>query len=353
VAEQEDADGTSALKSEGALLKGGAEWVGFLSRFGSEPAGERAFIARNFLLDEGIPALRVESYAEAHAMKDHGTWENWQGVHSAYLAERVFRLPSGDGFPRLLDPSDEISCPEPFRFLDAEAPFLPTDGRMHLIRVERLDFVARFGGVEPSELRREAEAVIGAGDPKAMTRLNDILGTWERAVELRPVFSVFLDDVEGLFGQTPEEDPPGWADDLRDSLGLFHYDPGDRIGELEILVFRYPVSIVPKLRGLERDRRPLVPPTVLDNRASSAFFPAPRASLTGHVVDLSARAKSLRREVLHPGIGFESRHLFRIGSITRPVDPASLPVARGVHISMVQEASGRADYAMGTDGDLL
>jgi hypothetical protein len=164
---------------------------------------------------------------------------------------------------------------------------------------------------------------------------------------------VFLEDVEGLFGATPQDDPPGWADDLRDSLGLFHYDPGGRNGALDILVFRFPVAAVPKLKGLGRDRKPLVPPTVLDNRPSSAFFPAPRASLTGHVIDLSGRSQSLRREVLHPSVAFEAKHLFRIGTVVRPVDPATLPVARGLHISMVRQASGRSDYAAGTDGDLL
>jgi hypothetical protein len=352
LAEERELDGLRVLQAEGALLQGGDAWVWFLSRLGADVHGENAFVARNFLLDEGILSHRVDSYAESGGMRDHGTVEDWQGVHWTYLTERVFRQPAGDGLPRSLDPEDEISCPETFRFLDPEAPFLPTDSRVHLIRVESLEFVSRRGNVDPGELRRIAEAALGLRDSDAVRRLNDILQDWERVIDARPVFAGFWDEAVDLFGETPADDPPGWADALRDSLGLLHYDPGTRGGAIEILVFRYPVAAVPRLKGLERDRRPLVPPTVLDNTSSPAFLPAPRGSLTGHVIDLSAQAGSLRREVLHPGVPFEAKHLWRVGTITRPVDPANLSVARGLHLWMVREASGRMDYAMGTDGDL-
>jgi hypothetical protein len=339
------------LKAEGALLRGGEDWVRFLSRLGSDAKGESAFTARNFLLDEGIVPTRVDSYAEAGAMKDHGTVEDWHGAHSTYLTERVFRDPTGDGLPRTLDPADEISCPESFRFLDPAAPFLPTDPRSHLIRVERLRFVAESAGVDPGDLRRIAEGAI-QHDSGLIRELNDILETWERVIEARPVFAAFWDAVADLFGETSADDPPGWEDALRDSLGLLHYDPRTRGGPIEVLVFKYPVSVVPKLKGLDRDRRPLVPPTVLDNTPSPAFLPAPRHSLTGHVVDLAAKTKELRREVLHPGVPFEAKHLWRVGTIRQPADPASLPLARGLHLLMVRDASGRKDYALGTDGDL-
>jgi hypothetical protein len=339
------------LQAEGALLRGGEDWVRFLSHLGVDARGEHAFEARNFLLDEGIVPDRVDSYADAGAMRGHASVEDWQGAHWTYLAERVFRQPSGDGLPRALDPSDEISCPETFRFIDPAAPFLPTDSRSHLIRVERLRFVADSAGIGSAELRRVAEAALQHA-PESIRDLNDILGAWARVIEARPVFAAFWDDVLDLFGDIPADDPPGWEDALRDSLGLLHYDPGARRNEIEVLVFKYPVSVVPKLKGLERDRRPLVPPTVLDNRLSPAFLPAPRGSLSGHVIDLSAQAKSLRREVLHPGVPFEAKHLWRVGTIRRPVDSASLSLARGLHLLMVRDASGRRDYALGTDGDL-
>lgn len=344
-------EGQDVLQAEGALLHGGEDWVRFLSRLGADAHGEYAFAARNFLLDEGILSPRYDSYAEAGAMSGHRSVEDWLGIHGTYLVEQVFRQPAGDGLPRVLDPTDEISCPETFRFIDPEAPFLPTDSRTHLIRVERLRFVADFAAVDPGELRRIAEAVL-RHDADSVRQLNDLLGAWERVIEARPVFAAFWDDLVELFGETPEDDPAGWEDALRDSLGLLHYDPGARGNAIDVLVFKYPVSVVPKLKSLDRDRRPLVPPTVLDNNPSSAFVPAPRGSLTGHVIDLSAQAASLRHEVLHPGAPFEAKHLWRVGTIRQPVDSANLPLARGLHLLMVREASGRKDYALGTDGDL-
>ena len=339
------------LQSEGALLRGGEEWVRFLSHLGADPRGEHAFEARNFLLDEGIVPARVDVYAGAGAMRGHASVEDWHGAHSTYLTEHVFRQPAGDGLPSSLDPADEISCPETFRFIDPGALFLPTDSRLHLIRVERLRFIADFAGIDSAELRRIAEGALQR-DSDSIRDLNDLLGAWERSIEARPVFAGFWDDLSEHFGETPADDPPGWEDALRDSLGLVHYDPGARRNEIEVLVFKYPVSVVPKLKSLERDRRPLVPPTVLDNSPSPAFLPAPRGSLLGHVIDLSAQSKSLRREVLHPAVPFEAKHLWRVGTIRQPIDPALLPMARGLHLLMVREASGRKDYALGTDGDL-
>jgi hypothetical protein len=341
----------NVLQAAGALLRGGDEWVHFLSRLGADIRAEHVFEARNFLLDEGIVSARVDSYAEAGAMKGHASIEDWQGIHWTYLTERVFRQPTGDGLPRTLDPADEISCPETFRFIDPAAPFLPTDSRSHLIRVERLRFVADSAGIAAGDLRSIAEGAL-QHDLDSVRRLNDALEAWERLIEARPVFAAFWDDVADLFGDTPADDPPGWEDVLRDSLGLLHYDPGVRGNALEVLVFKYPVSMVPRLKGLDRDRRPLVPPTVLDNLPSPAFLPAPRGSVTGHVIDLAANARDLRREVLHPGVPFEAKHLWRVGTIRQPVDPANLPLARGLHLVMVRGASGRQDYALGTDGDL-
>ena len=37
----------------------------------------------------------------------------------------------------------------------------------------------------------------------------------------------------------------------------------------------------------------------------------------------------------------------------RPVSEADLPMVRGLHLVAVQKSTGRADYAAGTDGDLL
>ena len=119
-----------------------------------------------------------------------------------------------------------------------------------------------------------------------------------------------------------------------------------------MLVFRYQVDAVPGLKS-DRTVRLLLPPTVLDGRHSPAFCPAPRAALTGHTLDLSGGRDRPCREVLHPTTRFRARHLFRVGTVTRPVNHGLLREARGLHLVCVREQSGRRDYAVRTDGDLL
>jgi len=338
------------LESGGCLLHGGVEWLRFLSRIGADSRHQHRFSARNFLLDEGIAPERVDSYAELGCMGDHGTIDPWLRLHEAYLKDKVFRLPPGSGLPTSVDRSDEISCPETFRFIDPASPFLSTDSKVHLIRVERLDFIARRSDVDIDRVKALAEAVAGPLEPKPIRELNLILKAWAQKIEVRPVFAAFLEDVRDLF----EKDSEDWADALRDALGLAHLNPkGGAERGLDVLVFRYPVSDVPGFTGSDRRLRPLVPPTVLDGDFSPAFCPAPHGGLTGHTIDLSAKAKNPRREILHPSVSFQAKQLWKVGTLRRPVNPEDLPTARVLHLWMVRRLGRRDDYARGTDGDLL
>ncbi len=318
-----------------------------------------SFVARNFLLDEGIPPRRAASYRDVCSRSRQAAKEEWKGLHEIYLAERVHRESPGDSVPTTLDPGDEDACPETFRFIDPASPFLTSDSKLHLVRVETLSFIAR-GSHQPSlqtrraEVRQLAEAVISRRNSGERRRLEDLLKNWAQQIELRPVYAGYLDDLLDLFGDTPAQDAPGWPDTLRDRLGLMHLDPASRRRPIEILVFRYPVAAVPKLkRSRNGVRRPLVPPTVLDGSHSAAFLPAPRGSLTGHAVDLAAEVADPFREVLHPSIAFRARHLWRVGTIEQPVDLENLPAARGLHILRMRKICQRPDYAESTDQDLL
>ncbi len=319
------------------------------------------FVARNFLLDEGILPRRAASYRAVCSRSRQVTKEDWKGLHEIYLADRVHRERPGVSVPTTLDPGDEDACPETFRFIDPASPFLTSDSKLHLVRVETLGFIAR-GSHQPSlearraEVRQLAEAVISRPNTENRGRLEDLLRSWVQQIELRPVYAGYLDDLLDLFGDTPAQDAPGWADTLRDRLGLMHFDPASRRRPIEILVFRYPVAAVPKLKRTRTRsdvRRPLVPPTVLDGSHSAAFLPAPRGSLTGHAVDLAAEVAEPFREVLHPSIAFRARHLWRVGTIEREVDLENLPAARGLHILRMRTICQRPDYAESTDQDLL
>jgi hypothetical protein len=331
---------------------------GFLRRIGKDPSRPEALVARNFRLDEGVNPFRYDSYADVGGVKDHGDYGQWATVHGDYLKRRVFVPGKDDGPPRIVDPADPDTCPETFRRIDADSPFLHSDPRLHVIRMERVGFIADSIGEDPARIQSLAAQVVAGGHVRddAYQKLTDVLKEWSVNIELRPIFAAYWDDVEGLFRATPAEDPPGWADTLRDRLGLAHYDPAVRgRTAIDVVVFKYPVAAIPRMAGLARELRPLVPPTVLDGSHSPAFCPAPYNQLTGHTVNLDRDDLSTDppREVLHPAVVFTSENVWRVGQIRRNVNRGWLADVRGWHLLCVRELTGRTDYAGHTDGDLL
>lgn len=330
----------------------------FLKRLARLPSPYPTFVARNFLLEEGASARRFESYSNLGAVADHVDYPSWLGAHEVYLTERIWRPNSGTGPPLRIDPDDD-SCPETFREVTLDSPYHAADAKLDLVRVERVDFIAERSGETSKRVKSLAQAVMEFGNDSARDEsrlLSDVLDAWLKTLDLRPVFAGFWDNLHDLFGPTHLDDIPGWADQLRDRLGLLHLDPGPLARDaVDVLVFRYPISLVPKFDrgGLPADSRPIVPPTVLDSRHSIAFCPAPHGEPTGYTIDLDERVPPLHMEVLHPNVMFKSQHMWRLGTIARPVDPDRLAKARGMHLYAICDQCGREDYGMDTDADLL
>lgn len=337
----------------GALPRLGGGWRDLLSRLSVDSEIRQAFVARNFTLDEGVLQERAESYRTRGAADGHRDYIRWSLAHQAYLADLVYRPFHEERLPTVLDAQDPDLCPETFRLLRPGGPFVATYDDLKLIRIEELDEFARLAGAEPAQLRALAEQVVSSrtagGD--AAIELAAILGQRAQNAEVRPTFVAFFDDVAEIFGRTPAEDPPEWADDLRDRLGLAHLDPMERHGDIDVLVFCYPVGAVARFR--DRTEKALVAPTVLDGRFSPAFLPAPEGGATGHTVVLSGDASAGCPELLHPTVTFGVEHLYRVGKVRRPVAWELLPGARGLQILECRSRSRRHDYAALTDGDLL
>ncbi len=336
------------LTGRGTLYGTHLDWDRFLCRLGSEGTTPRgAFVARNFILDEGVWPERVDSYLARRVVADHGDFPTWKERHGAYLKQRIQLV----HWEEPLDPHDEDVCPETFRFPDRHTPFDSTDRHLHLIRLERVDTIADLLKMEASKILSLSREVLSNPSSEARAELEGLLVKWFETKDGRPVYCGFFADFEDDFFAASHAD---WADALRDRLGLAHFDPGELGKPIDILVFRYPVNQVCRLAGAATHTRPLVPPTVLDGDFSEAFCPPPLGGLTGHVVNLDweERSATLRREILHPKTRLQTKHLFRVGRIEKPVDFENLPLARAAHLGQVREASGRADYALGTDKDL-
>jgi len=328
------------------------DFASFLVRSAASTEGGHWPIARNFLLDERISPARAECYRDHGAISDHGSVEEWERSHGTYLRKKI--SVRGDDFdpPESIDAEDLDICPDTFRFPVFSSSLvgaLSSD----LIRVQKVSSFRDRSKKRPEDVVKLAEDAL-ANDRNASQRLDKLLQWFVQKRDRRPVFAGVWEDLSDLFGETPMQDLSGWADNLRDRLGLYTYDP-KQSDAINILVFRYPVEIVPRLSGVDGKMRPLTVPCVLDGDLSQAFCPAPRESDTGYTMDL-AGARScdrLTREVLHPAMRLRTKHLFRVGTITRPVDPEAIREQRGLHLTCLREHLGRPEYGKHTDEDLL
>src|SRR5208283_1978562 len=107
--------------------------------------GNRRFIARNFLLDEGLSASRISAYNELAATDRIATRSEWKDHHEHYLTERI-KLPRPPHYrvPRSIDPAALRDCPETFGEGAAFCSFGATDPAYDLIRIENAERMARF-----------------------------------------------------------------------------------------------------------------------------------------------------------------------------------------------------------------
>lgn len=327
----------------------------FLGREAQERAdGNRRFVARNFLLDEGVGRERAQTYSEyvdgAPGPSDDSWRASWCLNHHDYLNEQVFvarEAGAKDGLAH--HAANPGSVAETFRYPAAFDRFGRANAHLPLLRVEQARHISQRAGISESELERLVSGVCaGAGkDSPEWKQLDAVLARWQQQLQARPVYAGFLEYFADFLGAAPADDKPGWADELRDLLGLYHLVAGTRI-----VVFRYLVQEIPRPRG-RPDLRPLTAPTVLDQEHSEAFCPSPANANCGHAVDLRGRGRETPAgEILHPWIWFESRHVFRVGTIRRPV-PATLEEARGMHLLAVRDLASRLDYASSTDSDLI
>ena len=319
--------------------------------------------ARNFLLDPGVTEKRSASYSEDGADNGFDSTGDWLSYHDTYIKAQIYlERPKNGGAPARLDPEDTKVCPETFRDDDNFTDFGGVDKGLHLLRVLDLgDMLKRLSRVLRSAEDLEGRIIAAAtevarhwpavdqADAEARSLVEGILRAWNGIADLRPAYVGFVAEHEGLLGASPDDAEDGWADRLRDRLGLAHLDPAQR-GPVHILVFRYPVTRVPTRLRL-KGRRPLATPTVLDSRWSRAFCPAPRGVPCGRAVDLAAELNEPASEVVHPHFDLEVRELFRVGKIAREV-PEDLWEARRAHLLWLREQTGHPDYAVDTDPEL-
>jgi hypothetical protein len=325
-------------------------FANFLDAFEeSEQGSDARFVGRNFKLDERLPQERVATYGDV-AESSLSDLREWYVAHGDYCAAALqIEQPPG-GLPRDINPEDAGTCAESFRFDGASESVGRIDPSVDLVRVERLSVIADAAGVlESGVIDRFTLAAPPHRDPDAKRWADAVLGRWSRTRDLRPCWTTFWEDCADALESGRSDD--GWADEMASRLGLAHLDPLISGRPIPIVVFRYPVRIVPTRSGSAKHRA-LAYPTVLDGPFSTAFCPAPREMKWGRAVDLRAEGHDPRRELIHPPVRLHDEHLWKVGVLEGQAR-ASLGEARGLHVVWLQLQCDRTDFGHTTDRDLL
>ena len=318
-------------------------------RHGSRENGR--YIPRNFLLDERLEASRLQSYGGFLPAAGPTTFTEWDTAHKRYLETCVFATPPPTSDMSLLDVSDPAACPETFRAASGLVELEAVDLNTYLIRMVSVEDLATMARTPADTLFELGERVSSSGqrgtpDEQKLSDLLEEAYLGDRC-DRRPVFAAFYEDLQDDLAK------PDWANRLRDRLGLYHLNEGQRGGlPRRVFLFWYRVRELPRRPG-RTSTRPLAVPSVLDHRMNEAFCPAPAALDRGRLVNLSESDTELpARELLHPFLPLEASHLLRVGKVTTPV-PADLAPARRNHLILVRMLAQQDDFAANTDADLL
>lgn len=337
---------TSSFASQSAFL----QHLEYLAKEGA--LGDKRFPARNCLLECEVPLNRVVNYlksppnSSAVGVNPTQAYDDFRDFHKAYLNAEIHT-------GARTDPFSPSSGPDTFRAGHEITEYECPDDEKFLVRLEQLDFVTERAKLEPplndvyGLLERVADANQAGVELGDDDRNNcaELLGAWQRNSDARPFYATFWGDVESALSSGAN-----WPDELRDRLGLVHYDPDAyRPSSIRVALFRYSVARVP-----ESGRPLLVRPTVLDGSINYALYTGAPKSGVGWAVDLTAGYPAPWREVVHPAITFEVGDVWAVGEISASL---SVPMAdaRAFHSQRLIAAAPGSDFAhlcADIDGDL-
>jgi hypothetical protein len=317
--------------------------------------GNSRFPARNFRLEWQVKQSRVKSYSDIVKIANDTTnpfeaLKRLNHFHNQYLDQSIHSGARMDKFDLT-----SMNCSEPFRLSVHLDEFGHSEEGLFLVRIEELDLIARNANVSKDVLRQIAGDVAinvrnGINDRSKQDALADILGQWQDLLDNRPIFAAYWDDAQSVLA-----DPrPGWAEELRDRLGLLHCDPALRGPgmEIDVLVFRYPIRLIPRYN--RSGPRLLLKPTVLDGALSEAFCTAPAGAGVGSTIDLAGRDDIPWQEVIHPPIEYKPEHVWAVDCIkTSPLE--SLGSSRALHLIKlcIRASPDFQELCHEIDGDLM
>ncbi|WP_295393682.1 hypothetical protein [uncultured Thiodictyon sp.] len=306
----------------------------YLEAAASSADPEEQACAQNLLLDERPPAAASDLYQPHFSAGPVADLDDWFGRHRGYATEHLF-----------ID-QDEPENPYTFRDINARNRLTQTDPQLNLIRIEHAAWPCSLRGHSFEEVRAQIES-FQRGDAAALDFLQGLCNTWNLERDQRPAYVTTEIQVEDCLADGVAD----WAVQLRNRLGLGHYDPGRSGRPVEIFLMRYPASEV--IAALAGQGHPALP-TVLDGDLNPFFFPSPLPTLEATVAPLYGRTLNLTAvdaendydmgcELLHPRIDYRPEHFYRADLIAEPVT-MPLARARGFHLPWVRLYAERDDF---------
>lgn len=307
------------------------------------------FIAQNFLIEERLDSSRVTSYANMLPTTGLSDFAKWNKAHNEYLERNVFPRPPALHDYRVIARDNPAVCPETFREPLALRAYQGTDLDTAFIRLVSVADLAWMA-------RESEDYVFSLGEQVMADPRTDNLARQELALVLENAFTgpecqqrpVFVSFYEDFLDELRDPANTGWANQLRDRMGLYHINqwlPGGL--PRRVFLFKYAVRNVPRHAGRdEAERRPIAVPVVMDHRLFEAFCPAPRELEQGCMLNLEADAhQQPAREVLHLFMPLQVEHLFRVGQVTMPV-PDDLASLRRDHLIWLGLLANRNGYGI-------
>ncbi|WP_157639939.1 hypothetical protein [Lamprocystis purpurea] len=295
---------------------------------------EEQACAQNFLLDERPPVAALALYQPRFLTGSISGLDDWYGRHRGYATEHLF-----------ID-QDEPLIPYTFRDINIRNRLTQIDVRLNLIRIEHAAWPCSLRGHSFEEIKTQIET-FQSGDASARAYLQGLCDAWNPERDQRPAYVTTEIQVEDCLADGVVD----WALQLRDRLGLGHYDPGRSGRPVEIFLMRYPVAEV--IAASAGQGHPAIP-TVLDGDINPFFFPSPlpqpnatEALRYGRTVNLTPveteNDYQMGCELLHARIPYRPEHFYRAGIITEPV---TMPLvrARGFHLPWVRLYAERDDF---------
>jgi len=174
-----------------------------------------------------------------------------------------------------------------------------------------------------------------AFDPFKGARLEKWLRHVSSGSDRRPAFVAPFAEVEDILKQ------PGWANRLRDALGLGHIHTWAG-SPMTVVLMQY--NLIRVHNAHIGKPAWAASPTVLDDvpgqMPNPCFFPAPKKASAdgyGYTVDLATTGATYQKEFLHGHITYTLADIRRVGEVTTDVQPARIADARKDHRELLKD----------------